>query len=220
LLLLQRLLTPPPADAAAAAPANDDGAAATSSSAQRTSSAKQARDLGAQKQPPFCVPRTALSRTRSRALTLKPPHGQEAEGAISGWLSVCSASQASLKPRAPEAQNAAKRCDFTLARSLLVCTPRTASVARCGMRAPYMPRVPQRLKRAPHFARVRLRVCLFRCSRPETTHSFATLRRGRLVLSLDAAGTTEPPVEVDLSGCEVFAAPGAQAQLMHVCASA
>ena len=63
-----------------------------------------------------------------------------------GWLWLAAASQASLKPKLPEAQGTAKR--------------------------------------------------------------FATLRGERLLLTTQAAGGGEPPVEVDLRGCEVYAAPG------------
>ena len=63
-----------------------------------------------------------------------------------GWLWLAAASQASLKPKLPEAQGTAKR--------------------------------------------------------------FGTLRGSRLLLTTQAGGGGEPPVEVDLRGCEVFAAPG------------
>ena len=42
-----------------------------------------------------------------------------------------------------------------------------------------------------------------------TAKRFATLRGSRLLLAMQAGGGGEPPVEVDLRGCEVYAAPGA-----------
>ena len=70
-----------------------------------------------------------------------------------GWLWIAAASQASLKPKLPEAQGTAKR--------------------------------------------------------------FGALRGSRLLLTLDAAPGGEPPVEVDLRGCEVYAAPGAPCSGVH-----
>jgi hypothetical protein len=70
-----------------------------------------------------------------------------------GWLWLAAASQASLKPKLPEAQGTAKR--------------------------------------------------------------FGVLRGSRLLLTLDAAPGGEPPVEVDLRGCEVYAAPGAPRSAVH-----
>jgi hypothetical protein len=101
----------------------------------------------------------------ARAWTLT--HSAQESGAVAGWLWVCAASQASLKPRSPEAQHAAKRC------------ARSRALARDATR----------------HALIRARA------------SYATLRHGRLVLTLSANG--DEPVEVDLSGCDVFAAPGA-----------
>ena len=97
-----------------------------------------------------------------------------------GWLWLCSASQASLKPRTPESQNAAKRHVHATPRSRGECW------SASWPRAPFVSLHPPSL--CPS------------CPR------FGVLSAGKLVLSVEPG--SEAQVTLNLADCDVYCAPG------------